>query len=679
VSRVARWEWLALFGILIVGAGLRIAYLQEVRRLPDFERPAVDAAFHDYWARGIAFDEWEPRENFSDPGIRTSPYFRPPGYAYFLAAVYAIFGDGYIAARLVQVALGLAGVILAFLFARRWFGRAPAMLLAAGMSGYWIFLFFEAELQATTLFVFLLLMFLNVMGIWYTRRSFLPALIAGIVGGLATLVRPNFLAILVAALVWIVWARPDEGQRRRTILGAAGLVLGTWLAIAPVTIRNQVVSGEFVPISANSGINLFIGNNAQANGLVMSEIPGLGDFGTCFDWPGIVRKLEQRLGHELGDAGANAYFTRESLSFISENPVRVAKLTLKKALLFWGPREVGHNKEVAYERRFSRVLGRIPGRFPLLLALGLLGFGWLALERKRDHDAQRRWTLSVLVVLVIASYFLSVVPFFAAARYRVPILPLLLLFGAWALSRFGTAVVDRRRREIVTCVAAFALLYAGATRPLVDYEPSLARWHYDRGVAFDHAGDSNRARGHYEDALLDDPTFFYARYNLAHLLMREGRIDEAIAHWEASLLARENYAPTHYNLADIHRQRRDREKTVVHLERAFALDPDSTRYRSELGEALRDLSVVYSMHSDPERRDPAKAVRLAERSNALSAGRSPSVLDALAMAYASAGRFDDAVDTASRAIELARASGYDSLASNIEARLQAYRSRVPPP
>ena len=148
MARIARWEWLVLFGILIVGAGLRVAYLQEVRQLPDFERPAVDAAFHDYWARGIAFDEWEPRGSFPDPGIQTSPYFRPPGYAYFLAAVYAIFGDGYIAPRIVQAVLGLAGVVLAFLFAHRWFGRAPAMLLAAGMSVYWTFLFFEAELQA---------------------------------------------------------------------------------------------------------------------------------------------------------------------------------------------------------------------------------------------------------------------------------------------------------------------------------------------------------------------------------------------------------------------------------------------------------------------------------------------------------------------------------------------------
>ena len=117
--------------ILVVGAGLRIAYLGEVRQLPDFRHPAVDAAFHDYWARGIAFGEWEPGERFDDPGVRTSPYFRPPGYAYFLAAIYAVGGNGYVTPRVVQAVLGLGSALLGFLFARRRFGRWPALLLAA--------------------------------------------------------------------------------------------------------------------------------------------------------------------------------------------------------------------------------------------------------------------------------------------------------------------------------------------------------------------------------------------------------------------------------------------------------------------------------------------------------------------------------------------------------------------
>ena len=42
---------------------------------------------------------------------------------------------------------------------------------------------------------------------------------------------------------------------------------------------------------------------------------------------------------------------------------------------FWGPVEVAHNKEVHFERKHSRVLGRLPGSFAMLFALTLAGVG----------------------------------------------------------------------------------------------------------------------------------------------------------------------------------------------------------------------------------------------------------------------------------------------------------------
>jgi tetratricopeptide (TPR) repeat protein len=53
-------------------------------------------------------------------------------------------------------------------------------------------------------------------------------------------------------------------------------------------------------------------------------------------------------------------------------------------------------------------------------------------------------------------------------------------------------------------------------------------------------------------------------------------------------------------------------------------------------------------------RDGAQAVALAERAVRLTGGRQPAVLDALAAAYAEAGRFSEAVDIAGQALQLAR-------------------------
>lgn len=668
---VVRWEWVVVAIVLIAGAGLRIAYIDEASRLPDFERPTIDAAFHDYWARGIAFDDWTPREPFDDPGVRTSPYFRPPGYPFFLAAVYRVFGPGYLAPRAVQALLGLGTALLGFILARRFFGPATASLTATGLCGYWTFAYFEAELQAVSLLIFLWLAFLNLITLRVERRTLWIAAAAGLIGGAAVLVRPNFLAVAAVAAVWIAWNRRRDGG----VKWSAVLLLGVLVAVAPVTLRNYRVSGDFVPVSANSGINLFIGNHTHATGLVASEIPGIGEFGTSFDWPDVVENLERRTGRELGDAGADRFFARAALGFITTEPGRVARLTLRKTLLFFGPYEVGHNKEVAFERDASKSLRYLPGRFSWLLALALTGIVWLAWERRRDPEARQRWRATLLLMWLGGAYFLSVVPFFAAARYRHPIVPLLLVPAAWAIVRAASAAVRDRRAFVLAAVGCTTLL-AFANQPWTDYQPSIARWHYDRAVGHEATGDPGAARRHYEDSIREEPTFFYARYNLARLSREEGRLDEALEHWQASLRTRENFAPTHFNLGDLYRKRGNRERAVAHLERAFELQPGSERIRMALSETLRDRAAELATHPDPARRDPVAAVRLAQRAAALTGSASPSILDALAMAQASAGDFGAAVEAAERALSLARASGYERLAAGIETRLADYRRAV---
>ena len=68
----------------------------------------------------------------------------------------------------------------------------------------------------------------------------------------------------------------------------------------------------------------------------------------------------------------------------------------------------------------------------------------------------------------------------------------------------------------------------------------------------------------------------------------------------------------------------------------------------------------------------AEALRLAEVALANSSRESPDLLDTLAAAYASAGRFEEAAEAARRAADLARASGDAAYARRIEHRLGGY-------
>jgi tetratricopeptide (TPR) repeat protein len=537
---------------------------------------------------------------------------------------------------------------------------------------------------------------------------------AGLVCGLAALVRPNVLALVVVSLLWIGWVSfRDPERKRRRWAPLIMLALGAGLAILPTTVRNYRVAGEFVPISSNVGINLFIGNNDQADGLVATEIEDLGTFRTCFDWPELVRSVERRLGRELTDSDVSSYFTRRSVEFIRKNPGRFTGLTVRKAMLFWGPVEVGHNKEIHFERRQSSVLKRLPGEFAAVLALALVGFSSLALayarDRRSDPPAERsdgqRWDMTVLVALWVVSYFVSVLPFFAAARYRVPILPLLMLFAAYTLDRLVSFVRQRNVRAGLLTLFALVGVYTVTTRSFADHQPSLARWTYDRGTDYDRIGDAERARQQYERAIDHRADFFEAHYNLGHKLNDLGQTDRAIEHWHVAATLHPNFAPVHYNLARALARSGRIDSALEQMARATRLSPRSLSYRMEYGDllaaagrlgpalgqyeaaiaieprhvpAMRNLAWLLAVHPDPASRDPVRAVELGERAAALSSGQSPTVFDALAAAYAAQGRWDDALGAASKAIELAHSAGQEDLARKIRARMDSYERQARP-
>jgi spermidine synthase len=149
--------------------------------------------------------------------------------------------------------------------------------------------------------------------------------------------------------------------------------------------------------------------------------------------------------------------------------------------------------------------------------------------------------------------------------------------------------------------------------------------------------------------------------------MQSGRMPEAIEHLQQALRLKPDDAGAHSKLGaalivtgKAHDGRRQ-------LEEALRINPD-------LAEAQNDLAWMLATLPPAEGGDPVRAVSLAQRACELSGNRAPGNLDTLAIAYAAAGRFDAAVATAQKAINLARSAGEAQLVKEIEARLELYRS-----
>ena len=671
---------LILVGVVSFGLVLRIFYLREIINNPDFSFPLIDAAFNDYWARSLASGDWTLPEGFDDPEIRSSVYFRSPGYPFFLAFVYFLSGGSYLAARIIQMGLGLVNCVLAYLLGKNLFGRISGLIFAAFMSVYGIFIYFEGELVEVVLLVTLGLLLIYVFCIWYDRFTFRWAFAGGVFLGLFALIRPNVLLFGPAVVVWFWWVRRRRAGDNSKRVGIAwlGFVVGAVLVIAPVTVRNYIVARDFVLVTSNAGVNLYIGNNEESNGItpripILREITGMDEWGT-FDYPKIVRGVEALENRKMKHSEVSSYFAKKAIGYILKHPAKTLKLMAKKAALFWGPVESPNNKLVHYEKLNSPTLRHTPG-FPVVVSFAVVGLIQLFLswKEKREQDktipsaTKRQFEISVLILLFIFIYFISFLPFFISERFRVPIIPFLLMFGAYGLFRIGRlVVVSRDFLAVVFWTIICAGLYMTARVPVASYEPDLSRWHFLRGGAYQRAGQSGFAIEQYRQTIRLSPDFAKAHSALARELAEQEKYDEAINYYSKALRLKPDYPEVYENMGIIFFKQKDFKKAVYNWDKALQL-------RADWPKLLNNLAWVKLAYKDEDFYDPDEAVRLAQRACELTDYRNPRMLNTLSEAYAATGKNYEAVQTAEKALNLARLTGFEDMIGKIEENLELYR------
>ncbi len=93
-----------------------------------------------------------------------------------------------------------------------------------------------------------------------------------------------------------------------------------------------------------------------------------------------------------------------------------------------------------------------------------------------------------VIIVFIGTYFISMLPFAAAARYRVPVIPFLLLLGAYGVRTIAVFITRRRWVETGISVAGAGALYLLFSANPSGFQPAPEKWHYDRGLARLEAG-----------------------------------------------------------------------------------------------------------------------------------------------------------------------------------------------
>jgi len=157
--------------------------------------------------------------------------------------------------------------------------------------------------------------------------------------------------------------------------------------------------------------------------------------------------------------------------------------------------------------------------------------------------------------------------------------------------------------------------------------------------------------------------------NLGIAFQAEGKIEEAISCYRQALEIYPDYVPAHCNLGMILQSQGRLADAVNHYYHALRIEQHIF--------PLSNLAWLKATQQDPNFSDPDEAVRLALRACEMTDYNDPELLDTLAAAYASAGDFSKAIETAEKAIKLAEAAGRKDYSREIQARLQLYKAGKP--
>jgi tetratricopeptide (TPR) repeat protein len=581
-SHENRKELYIVIFIFLFSFGLRLIYLLQIRANPHFNVPTMDPLYHDVWAQNIASGNW----------MGSSIFFRAPFYPYFLSLVYKIFGHGYFIPRLIQHLVGASSCVLVYLLAKKLYNRSTAIIAGLIAATYGIFIYFESELLLDSFLVF----FDTLLILYLLRTADSPKkwrwLVGGMILGVSAITRPNILFCIPFIWLWIYFTFKGRIRIKTFFAYSAIFLLGVIILVAPVTVRNYLVGQDLVLISSQGGINFYLGNNPRADGV--SAI----FYGADWQYRDFQFTAQKETGRTLKPSQISNYYYKKGLDFILRQPAESLPLFIKKIYLFWNRFEISNNQDIYFFKRYSSLIRILPLGFWLIAPLGLVGFLISFRERRRIF----------LPLIFVISYMITVVLFFVPARFRLPVIPFLIIFSSFAIYWLVNQLLKGKPKSIlpflIMSVPFFVLTNTNAYHltvenfassyfslgnvylkrgdlksALKEYNTALekdaypVRVHLNKGIVFFRLGDYPKAEAEFLKELEVDPQDEKAYNNLSVLYRFEDRYDQAVESARRSIEIKPYYAEAYINLALAYRQKGDLGRAREVLQEAMEAIP----------------------------------------------------------------------------------------------------------
>ena len=280
-----------------------------------------------------------------------------------------------------------------------------------------------------------------------------------------------------------------------------------------------------------------------------------------------------------------------------------------------------------------------------------------------------------------------------------------------AVQHFGKAIELDPDDYMAHGNIGLSLNELGKAEEAIQHFKEVLRLHSEDGDAYANLGISQALIGRFDEAIASyrkalelKGADWVLHGNLGKVLLQKRQIDEAIFHWKKSLTINGNQPQLQSGLGQLLAERGKPKEAVEHLrksiemgvrdykvfynlgfllygqgdmagaisqwEKALEIRPDDVRTLNNLA-----WSLATCMREDL--RNGRRAVILAQKMCQLDEFKDPAHLDTLAASYASAGDFTKAIETAGKAVDLAKSSGQLEMVDDIKKRLELYQSQKP--
>jgi tetratricopeptide (TPR) repeat protein len=204
----------------------------------------------------------------------------------------------------------------------------------------------------------------------------------------------------------------------------------------------------------------------------------------------------------------------------------------------------------------------------------------------------------------------------------------------------------------------------------IQFDPEHGNTYYNIGLALAGKGRHEQAIKYFKQASQQKPDWHEPYNSLGLAYAQQGREDLAVENYNKALQLKPDYPDAHYNLGCLYYRQGKVELAVSHWTQTARLKPDFV-------EVLTNLAWILATTKNDNIYNPDEAVKYAKQACELTNHEQIKSLDTLAIAYAAASRFEQAIETTEKAVKLAEADGKKELAEELQKRLELYKAGQP--